>query len=105
MSKASFGTHSALGMGRWLAARGGNALQHLWRLRVELRAGPPTNVTPDHFRSTYARGFTQESSIGGLQCLQPCTHVFDANAGEKQVWGRVTSDSHRGQRRKAQPAS
>ena len=90
-SKASFETHCALGMGRWLAAHGGNALQHLWMLRVELSARPHTNVTSEHFRSTYARGFTQGNSIGGLQCLQPCTHVFGANAGEKQVWEHVTS--------------
>ena len=91
MSKASFEAHCTLGMERWLAAQGGNALQHLWKLRADLRARPHTNETSEHFRRTYAVRYTPGKSIGRLSCLRPCTHVFGANAGEKQVWEHTTS--------------
>jgi hypothetical protein len=81
MSKAAFEAHGTLGMERWLAAQGGNALQHLWKLRADLRARPHTNETSEHFRRTYAVRYTPGKSIGRLSCLRPCTHVFGANAG------------------------
>ena len=75
MGKASFEAYGALGMERRLGTQGGNDLQFLWRLRVELRARPHTNVTSEHFRSTYARDFTHGNIIGGRPAVFAALHT------------------------------
>ena len=96
IGKKNFTAHGSPGLERFLEieAEGGDKVRGLWRLRQELYEKlafrPQTNAESDYFRRTYVVGWEQGMSLKGARCLAPCTHVYSASSGEKQVWEHTT---------------